>query len=103
LNNINKSLNLTGRSGNGSCSAPPILGDDMDDTHPCQPYIWDGTRKTLVTHGKVFEASTILHGMELLQDEVKVMVEEVLVPFALVLVPTNEVYIVAQAFQCFLA
>jgi len=75
----------------------------MDDIHPCQLYIWDGTEKTLVARGKVFEAAIVLHGMELLEDEVKVTVEEVLMPYALVLVPTDEVYIVAQAFQCFLA
>jgi len=75
----------------------------MDDTHPCQLYIWDGTEKTLVTRGKVFEAATILHGMELLEDGVKVTVEEVLMPFALVVVPPDEVYTMAQAFQCFLA
>jgi len=101
LNNITKSLTLTGRSGKGSCSAPP--GDDMDDTHPCHLYIWDGTKKTLVARGKLFEATTVLHGMELSEDEVKVTVEEVLMSFALVLVPTDEVYTVAQAFQCFLA
>ena len=101
MNNINKSLTLTGRSGKENCSAPP--GDDMDDTHPCQLYIWDGTEKTLVARGKVFEAATILHGMELSEDEVKVTVEEVLVSFALVLVPTDEVYTMAQALQCFLA
>jgi len=75
----------------------------MDDTHPCQLYIWDGIEKTLVARGKVFEVATVLHGMELLEDEVKVTVEEVLMPYALVLVPTDEVYTVAQAFQCFLA
>jgi len=101
LNNINKLLTLTGRSGNGSYSAPP--GDDMDDTHPCQLYIWDGREKTLVAHGKVFEAATVLHVMELSKDEVKVTVEEVLVSFALVPMPTDEVYTMAQAFQCFLA
>ena len=76
MNNINKSLTLIGRIGKRSCSAPP--GDDMDDTHPCQLYIWDGTEKTLVAHGKVFEAAIVLHGMELSEDEVKVTVEEVL-------------------------
>ena len=75
----------------------------MDDTHPCQLYIWDGTKKTLVARGKVFEAVIVLHGMELSEDEVKVTVDEVLMLFALVHVPTDEVYIVAQAFQCFLA
>ena len=100
MNNINKSLTLTCRSRKRSCSASP--GDDMDDTHPCQLYIWDGTEKTLVACGKVFEAAIVFHGMELSKDEIKVTVEEVLVSFALVLVPTDEVYIVAHAFQCFL-
>jgi len=61
-------------------------------------YIWDGTEKTLVARRKVFEAVTNLHGMELSEDEVKVTVEEVLMPFALVLVPTDEVYTMAHAF-----
>ena len=87
MNNINKLLTLAGRSGKRSCSAPPE--DDMDDTHPCQLYIWDGTEKTLVAREKVFEAATVLHGMELSEDEVKVTVEEVLMSFALVPVPTD--------------
>jgi len=56
-----------------------------------------------LARGKVFEASTVLHGMKLSKDEVKVTIEEVLVSFALVLVPINEVYTMAQALQCFLA
>ena len=39
----------------------------------------DGTEKILVARGKVFEAATVLHGMELSEDEVKVTVEQVLV------------------------
>jgi len=66
----------------------------MDDTHPRQLYIWNGTKKTLVAHGKVFEVAIVLHGMELSEDEVKITIEEVLVP-------TDEVYIVAQALQYF--
>ena len=89
-------LTVAGRSGKGSCSAPP--GDDMDDTHPCQLYIWDGIKKTLVARGKVFEAAIVLHGMELSEDEVKVTVEQVLMSFALVPVPTDEVYTMAQTF-----
>ena len=54
-------------------------------------YIWDGTKKTLVARGKVFEVATVLHGMELSEDEVKVTVEEVLMSFALVPMPTDEV------------
>ena len=60
-------------------------------------------REELVACGKVFEAATVLHGMQLAEDEVKVTVEEVLMPFALVPMPTDEVYTVAQAFKCFLA
>ena len=41
--------------------------------------------------------------MELSEDEVKVTVEEVLMSYALVPMPTDEVYTMAQAFQCFLA
>jgi len=58
----------------------------------------DGTEKILVARGKVFEAATVLYGMELSEDEVKVTVEEVLMSFALVLVLTDEVYTVAQTF-----
>ena len=57
----------------------------------------------MVARGTVFEAATVLHGMELTEDEVKVSVEEVVIPDALVPVPTDEVYTVAQAFQSFLA
>jgi len=73
----------------------------MDDTYLCQLYIWDGTEKTLVDHGKVFGAATVLHGMELSKDEVKVTVEEVLMLFALVPVPTDEVYTMAQDIPMF--
>jgi len=48
-----------------------------------------------VARGKVFEAATVLQDMELSEDEVKVTVEEVLMPFTLGHVPTDEVYIVA--------
>jgi len=72
--------------------------DVVDDAHRCELYVLHGTRKTLVVRGIVFEATIVLHGMELTDDEVKVIIEEVIVPDALVPVPTDEVYIVAQAF-----
>ncbi|KOM37328.1 hypothetical protein LR48_Vigan03g070900 [Vigna angularis] len=59
----------TGRSGKGRCSAAGALGDDMDDTRP-------------------------LHGIELAEDEVKVTVDEVVVPDTFVLVPTEEFFTV---------
>ena len=91
------------RSGKGSCSAPTVLGDDANDAHRCELYVLHGTRKTLVARGTIFGATTILHGMELVDDEVKVTVEEVIIPNALVPMPTDEVYTVAQTFQSFLA
>jgi len=96
-------LPLTSRSGKRSCSTQPIPGDDTDDAHGCDLYVLHGIVKTLVARGTIFEAGTLLHGIELMKDEVKVTVEEVLVLDALVLMPTNEVYIVAQTFQSFLA
>ena len=56
-----------------------------------------------MARGTKFEAVTILHGMKLADDEVKVTVEEVIIPDALVPVPTDELYIMTQAFQSFLA
>ena len=94
---------FTSRSRKGSCSALVVPRDDADDIHRCELYVLHGIGKTLMAHGTVFEADTILHGMELTNDEVKVTIEEVIVPDALVPMPTDEVYIVAHAFQSFLA
>ncbi|KOM47542.1 hypothetical protein LR48_Vigan07g124600 [Vigna angularis] len=55
----------TGRNGKGSCSAPVVLGDDMDDASPYLLYILEGTGTMLVARGTVFQASTVVHGMEL--------------------------------------
>lgn len=38
----------------------------------------------------VFEVTTILHGMKLLDNEVKVMIGEIVIPYALVLMPADE-------------
>jgi len=92
----------TGRSRKGSCSCPAVPGDDADNTHRCELYVLHGIGKTLVPCGTKFEATTVLHGMELADDEVKVTVEEVIIPDALVPVPIDEVYTVAHAFQSFL-
>jgi len=53
-------------------------------------------------HGKVFEGAKVLHGIQLSSNIVKVMIEEIVIPHALVLVPIGEVYIVAQTFQYFI-
>ncbi|KOM48511.1 hypothetical protein LR48_Vigan07g221500 [Vigna angularis] len=66
----------TGRSGKGSCSAPVVPGDDMDDASPCLLYILDGTGTMLVARGTMFQAATIVHGMELSEDEEKIRLSE---------------------------
>lgn len=67
----------------------------MGDTRPCQLYVLDDTSMTLVARGTIFKATKILHGMKLSDKEIKVTVEEIFVLDTLVLMPTNEVYIVA--------
>jgi len=75
----------------------------VDDARPCELYVLNGTGRTLVARGTIFERATNIHNMELIEDKVKVTVEEVFVPDALVHVPTKEVYIMAKAFRFFLA
>ncbi|KOM45552.1 hypothetical protein LR48_Vigan06g085800 [Vigna angularis] len=47
---------------------------------PCQLYILHPTRTMLVARGTVYKATTIVHGMELGENVVKVMIDEVVVP-----------------------
>ncbi|KOM54393.1 hypothetical protein LR48_Vigan10g028500 [Vigna angularis] len=49
----------TGRSGKGSCSAPAVPRDDMDDASPCLLYILDGTRTMLVAREITHEQEQI--------------------------------------------
>ncbi|KOM49867.1 hypothetical protein LR48_Vigan08g069400 [Vigna angularis] len=92
-----------GRSDKGSCSAASALGDDMDDTRPCHLYILSPIGTMLVARGIVYETTTVVHGVELAEDEVKVVVDEVIVPNALVLVPTKEFFTMEEAFKSFVA
>ncbi|KOM26800.1 hypothetical protein LR48_Vigan317s002100 [Vigna angularis] len=91
------------RSRKGSCSAPAVPRDDMDDASPCLLYILDGTGTMLVAHGTVFEAAIVIHGMELSEDGVKVSVDDIIIPDASVPLPTDAIFTVAQAFQSFIA
>ncbi|KOM48019.1 hypothetical protein LR48_Vigan07g172300 [Vigna angularis] len=93
----------TGESGKGSCSTPCVPRDDMDDASPCLLYVLDGTEKMLVARGIVFQAVIVVHGMELPKDEVKVSVDDIIIPDASVPLPTCEIFIVAHAFQSFIA
>jgi len=57
----------------------------------------------LVTLGRVYEGSTVVHSTPLLLGQVKVGAEEVIDADAPVPVPTNEVSLVGQAIHTFLA
>ncbi|KOM43000.1 hypothetical protein LR48_Vigan05g060400 [Vigna angularis] len=84
-------------------TAPVVPRDDMDDDSPCLLYVLDGTGTMLVARGTVFKAVTIVHGMELSEDEVKVLVDDIIIPDASISLPTNEIFTMAQAFQTFIA
>ncbi|KOM48597.1 hypothetical protein LR48_Vigan07g230100 [Vigna angularis] len=77
--------------------------DDMDDTCSYQLYILSPTETMLVARGIVYEAATIVHGVELAEDEVKVTVDEVVVLDVLLPVPIEEFFAVAYTFQSFAA
>ncbi|KOM43705.1 hypothetical protein LR48_Vigan05g131000 [Vigna angularis] len=99
----NLTFNLTSRSGKGSCSVAGAPGDDMDDTRPCQLYILFDTGTMLVARGTVYETVIVVHGVQLAEDEVKVTVDEVVVPDVVLLVPTDEFFTVQEPFKSFVA
>ena len=85
-----------------SCVDP--LGKDRDtgDSDKCGLYIEENPPR-LVALGRVYEGSTTVHNIPLLHDQVKVGVEEVKDADALIPVPTEEVKLVGQALNTFLA
>ncbi|KAH1198404.1 hypothetical protein GmHk_18G051995 [Glycine max] len=83
----------------------PLIGPSgprTGDSDRCGFYI-EANPACLVTLGRVYEGSTIVHNTPLLPDQVKVGVEEVKDADALVLVPTDEVSLAGQAIHTFLA
>ena len=63
----------------------------------------DDSPPRLVALGRVYEGSTSVHNVPLGNDQVKVGVEEVLEADARIPVPTQEVQLVGQALNTFLA
>ncbi|KOM50136.1 hypothetical protein LR48_Vigan08g096300 [Vigna angularis] len=57
----------------------------------------------LVARGTVYETATIVHGVQLAEDDVKVTVGEVVVPDVVLPVPTNEFFTVEGAFKSFVS
>ncbi|XP_022640746.1 uncharacterized protein LOC106772423 isoform X3 [Vigna radiata var. radiata] len=80
-----------------------VPGDDMDDASPCLLYILDDTEIVLVARGIMFKAATVVHDMVLSEDEVKVSVDEMIIPDAEVPLSTYEIFTVEQAFKSFIA
>ncbi|KAL5138458.1 hypothetical protein HKD37_10G028630 [Glycine soja] len=75
---------------------------ETGDSDRCGLYI-EANPACLVALGRVYEGSTVVHNTPLLPGQVKVGVEEVKDPDALVPVPTDEVSLVGQAIHTFLA
>jgi len=85
-----------------SCVDPSRNDPQMGDSEKCRLYIEENP-SCLVALGRLYEVSTMVHNIPLLHGQVKVGVEEVKDAKALVPVPTNEVTLVGQALNTFLA
>jgi len=85
-----------------SCVDPSGNDPETGDSDRCGLYI-EANPACLVALGRVYEGSTVVHNTPLFPGQVKVGVEEVKDPDALVPVPTNEVSLVGQAIHTFLA
>ncbi|XP_052733477.1 uncharacterized protein LOC128196482 [Vigna angularis] len=75
----------------------------MDNTRPCQLYIFSDTGTMLVARGTVYETTTVVLGVQLVEDEVKVTVDEVVVPDVALPMPTDEIFTMEEAFKSFVA
>ncbi|KAH1199258.1 hypothetical protein GmHk_18G052664 [Glycine max] len=86
----------------GSCVDPSAADPDMGDSDKCGLYIEENPSH-LVTLGRVYEGSTAVHNIPLLHGQVKVGVEEVKDAEALVPIPIDEVKLMGQTLNTFLA
>ncbi|KAH1233036.1 hypothetical protein GmHk_09G025560 [Glycine max] len=85
-----------------SCVDPSPADPETGDSDKCRLYIKENPSH-LVALGRFYEGSTVVHNIPLLHGQVKVGVEEVKDVEAPVPVPTNEVQLVGQALNTFLA
>ncbi|KAL5173044.1 hypothetical protein HKD37_16G045669 [Glycine soja] len=85
-----------------SCVAPSGNNPETGDSDKCGLYIEENPSR-LVALGRLYEGSTTVHNIPLLHGQVKVGVEEVKDAEALVPVPIDEVTLVGQALNTFLA
>ncbi|KAL5153515.1 hypothetical protein HKD37_19G053042 [Glycine soja] len=85
-----------------SCVAPSGNDPGTGDSDKCGLYIEENPSR-LVALGRLYEGSTTVHNIPLLHGQVKVGVKEVKDTEALVPVPTDEVTLVGQTLNTFLA
>ncbi|KAL3034010.1 hypothetical protein AAZX31_02G167700 [Glycine max] len=85
-----------------SCVAPSGNDPGTGDSDKCGLYIEENPSR-LVALGRLYVESTTVHNIPLLHGQVKVGVEEIKDAEALVPVPTDEVTLVGQALNTFLA
>ncbi|KAL5138045.1 hypothetical protein HKD37_10G028307 [Glycine soja] len=85
-----------------SCVAPSGNDPGMGDSDKCGLYIEENPSR-LVALRRLYEGSTTVHNIPFLHGQVKVSVEEFKDAEALVLVPTDEVTLVGQTLNTFLA
>ncbi|KAL5173213.1 hypothetical protein HKD37_16G045810 [Glycine soja] len=83
-----------------SCVDPSGNDPDMGDSNKYELYIEENPPR-LVSLGRVYKGSTIVHNIPLMHDQVKVGVEEVKDADALVPVPTDEVMWDVTVFEVF--
>ncbi|KAL5166488.1 hypothetical protein HKD37_18G051440 [Glycine soja] len=86
----------------GSCVDPSGNDPETGDSDKCGLYI-EADPARLVSMGRVYEGSTVVHNTPLLPGQVKVSVVEVTDADAPVPIPTDEVSLVGQALHTFLA
>jgi len=89
-------------STNGSCVDPSPTDPETGDSDKYGLYIEENPSR-LVALGRVYEGSAAVHNIPLLHGQVEVGVEEVKHVEAPVPVPTNEVQLVGQTLNTFLA
>ncbi|KAL5159660.1 hypothetical protein HKD37_15G043946 [Glycine soja] len=85
-----------------SCVTPSGIDPGTGDSDKCGLYIEENLSR-LVALGRLYEGSTTIHNIPLLHGQVKVGVEEVKDAEAFVPVPTDEVTLVGQTLNTFLA
>ena len=85
-----------------SCVDPSGNDPNTGDLEKCGLYVEENPPR-LVALGRLYEGSTTVRNIVLCNDQVKIGVEEVRDTDAPILVPTQEVQLVGQAFNTFVA